>query len=105
MPKKFNAKEFFKNQYGVDRTTTEAEKILVRLTNYDANFMRSLPIHHSQTELKEEGGFTYFSFYVAPTYDFIQELRKFGSTLEVLEPASLRKKFQEEAENMQKMYC
>lgn len=105
MPKKFNAKEFFKNQYGVDRTTTEAEKIVVRLTDYDANFMRSLPIHHSQTELKKKDGFTYFSFYVAPTYDFIQELRKFGSTLEVLEPVSLRKKFQEEAENMQKMYC
>ena len=105
IPRNFNAKDFFKNQYGVDRSTTEAEKILVRLTDYDANFMRSLPIHHSQTELKQENGFTYFSFYVAPTYDFIQELRKFGSTLEVLEPASLRQKFKEEAENMQKMYC
>ena len=30
---------------------------------------------------------TYFSFFVSPTYDFIMDLRKFGSKLEVLEPA------------------
>ena len=104
IPRKFHAKDFFKNQYGVDRTIAEPEKIVVRLTEYDANFMRSLPLHHSQTELKTEDGFCYFTFFVAPTYDFIQELRKFGSTLEVLEPASLRNQFKIEAENMQKMY-
>ena len=42
--------------------------------------------------------------YVAPTYDFIQELRKFGSKLEVLEPAHLREEFKEESENLAKMY-
>ena len=104
IPRKFRAKDFFKNQYGVDRSITEPQKIVVRLTEYDANFMRSLPLHHSQTELKKEDGFCYFTFFVAPTYDFIQELRKFGSTLEVLEPASLRNQFKLEAENMQKMY-
>lgn len=38
----------------------------------------------------ESGGRSYLvdlAVYVAPTYDFIQELRKFGSKLEVLKPA------------------
>ena len=45
-----------------------------------------------------------FGFYVAPTYDFIQELRKFGSTLEVLEPTHLRDEFKEESEKLKLMY-
>ena len=46
----------------------------------------TLPIHGSQFELERNDEYSIFGFYVAPTYDFIQELRKFGSTLEVLEP-------------------
>ena len=37
-------------------------------------------------------------------YDFIMELRKFGSKLEVLEPASLRKDFIDEIEDLRKLY-
>ena len=37
-------------------------------------------------------------------YDFIMELRKFGSKLEVLEPASLRKDFIDEIEDLRKSY-
>lgn len=37
-------------------------------------------------------------------YDFITELRKFGSKLEVLEPASLRKDFIDEIEDLRKLY-
>lgn len=50
------------------------------------------------------GVLSIFGFYVAPTYDFIRELRKFGSTLEVLEPASLRDEFKEGSENLAKIY-
>ena len=55
-------------------------------------------------ELERNDEYSIFGFYVAPTYDFIQELRKFGSTLEVLEPAHLRDEFKVESENLAKMY-
>lgn len=64
----------------------------------------TLPIHGSQFELERNDEYSIFGFYVAPTYDFIQELRKFGSTLEVLEPAHLRDEFKEKSENLVKMY-
>ncbi|MGN0209029.1 MAG: hypothetical protein ACI397_06220 [Paludibacteraceae bacterium] len=38
----------------------------------------TLPIHGSQFELERNDEYSIFGFYVAPTYDFIQELRKFG---------------------------
>lgn len=50
------------------------------------------------------GVLSIFGFYVAPTYDFIRELRKFGSILEVLAPASLRDEFKEGSENLAKIY-
>lgn len=104
LPKDFKPSLFFRSQYGVDRSLCEAEKIVVRVTEYDANFLRSLPLHDSQTEMKTEDGFVYFCFYVAPTYDFEMELRKFGSNLEVIEPVSFRDKFREDAEKLKRMY-
>ncbi len=104
LPKDFKASLFFKGQYGVDRRIREEQKIVVRVTDYDANFLRTLPIHDSQIEMKQEDGYTYFSYYVAPTYDFIIELRKFGSTMEVIEPLSLREQFRQEAEKLYHLY-
>ena len=64
----------------------------------------TLPIHSSLFELEQNDEYSIFGFYVAPTYDFIQELRKFGSALEVLEPVHLRDEFKEKSENLAKMY-
>ncbi len=104
MPRDFKASKFFANQFGVDRRITEAEKIRVKMSAYDANYMRTLPIHGSQFELEKNDQYSIFGFYVAPTYDFIQELRKFGSTLEVLEPEFLREQFKEESKTLAKIY-
>jgi predicted DNA-binding transcriptional regulator YafY len=41
---------------------------------------------------------------VAPTFDFIQQLRTYGSTIEVLAPQSLREKFADEARELSKVY-
>ena len=104
LPKDFKASLFFRSQFGVDRRIREAAKVVVRVSEFDANFIKTLPIHDSQIEMKNEDGWVYFSYYVAPTYDFIQELRKFGSTMEVLEPASLREQFKAESEKLKELY-
>jgi predicted DNA-binding transcriptional regulator YafY len=48
--------------------------------------------------------YSVFNYYIAPTYDFIQELRTQGSNLEVLEPLWLREKFAEEAKKLSRIY-
>jgi predicted DNA-binding transcriptional regulator YafY len=48
--------------------------------------------------------YSVFNYYIAPTYDFIQELRTQGSTLEVLEPKWLREQFAEEAKKIVSIY-
>lgn len=98
LPRKFNATEFFENQFGVDRSKTQAEKIRVKVEAFDANFLRSLPLHHSQKEVEQNDTFSIFEYSIAPTTDFILELRKFGSKLEVMAPQSLRDEFIEDAQ-------
>ncbi len=45
-----------------------------------------------------------FEWYVAPTLDFIQQLRTYSAEMEILAPKSLRDKFAEEAEKTANRY-
>jgi len=62
--------------------------------------VRSLPLHHSQQEVEP----CVFEWFVAPTLDFVQQLRTHGSKMEILAPESLRKQFSEEAKRILNMY-
>lgn len=104
LPASFKPTSFFENQFGIDRSLTKAEKIRVKVEHYDANFLRSLPLHESQRIIEENEQYTIFEYKLAPTYDFIMELRKFGSKLEVLAPESLREEFAAEANALSELY-
>ena len=104
MPEDFSARAFFEHQFGIDRTITDAEEVRIRVTALTANYIRTLPIHESQREVRRMKSHSIFTFYVAPTYDFIQELRKHGSNLVVERPLSLRKLFIEDIDNQRKKY-
>ena len=101
-PKNFNAREYFAPFYGVFcGNELKAELVRVRIeSDKDAMYLRSLPLHASQNEPEP----CIFEWHVAPTFDFIQQLRTYGSKLEVLEPQSLREQFRKEAKNLAEMY-
>ena len=100
-PKNFNAREYFAPFYGVFcGNDLKAELVRARFSEDAAPFVRSLPLHHSQKEIEP----CVFEWFVAPTLDFIQQLRTQGSEIEILAPESLRQKFAEEARNILKMY-
>ena len=104
LPKTFKANEFFVNQYGIDRSITEPQDIRIKVKAYDAKFLRSLPLHHSQKEVEKTEDYSIFTYHIAPTYDFVMELRKYGSKLEVLAPEKLRKDFAEEVNKLNALY-
>ena len=104
IPRDFKPSKFFEAQFGVDRRLPEAERIRVKVSAATANYIRTLPIHGSQFELERNDTYSIFGFYVAPTYDLVQEFRKHGSNLEVLEPAHLREDFKQESAYLGRMY-
>lgn len=103
-PKKFNAKEFFAPYYGVFRNA-EPTKVIIEATPPSAQFLRLLPLHESQKELSKFHDNTFFEYYIAPTFDFIQELRTHGTDIRVREPEELVKVFRDEAQKAYEMYC
>ena len=100
VPKSFNADAFLYNYYGVMAGTMPAESVLLRVTPFRANYLRSLPLHHSQNEVERTEEYSLFEYWIAPTADFIQELRSFLPDIIVLRPLWLREKFINEAKNI-----
>jgi predicted DNA-binding transcriptional regulator YafY len=103
-PNDFNAKEFFAPYYGVFRDQ-EPTKVIIEATEQSAKFLRLLPLHESQKEVRQFQGNTFFEYFVAPTFDFIQELRTHGTDIRVREPEKLVQFFRKEAEKAYQMYC
>lgn len=58
LPAAFKAATFFENQFGIDRSKTKAEKIRVKVANWDANFLLSLPLHTSQRVVESNDEYT-----------------------------------------------
>ena len=104
IPKDFDAERYFKNTYGVSFADDQPEEVKVKISAYQANFLRSLPIHASQEEIDCNDEFSIFRYFVVPTFEFMQELRKYGSELEVLSPQSLRDEFIDEAGSLYSKY-
>jgi predicted DNA-binding transcriptional regulator YafY len=74
----------------------EPETVEIKIEAYQANFLRTLPLHSSQEEIERQEQFSIFRYNIVPTFEFIQELRKHGSVLEVLKPQWLRDEFRKD---------
>lgn len=100
----FDAEAFFANGYGVTVDERKPEIVRISVDAYQANYLRSLPIHPSQEETERNNDYSVFQFFIVPTYEFIKELLSYGGTLEVLSPKWLRKEMKQEARTMNEIY-
>lgn len=88
IPKGFDAEEYFGNYFGVI-IGEEPEDVKIRVVPDQVKYFRTLPLHGSQRETVQEDGSSVFSYHIAPTLDFVQEILSHGADVEVLEPAEL----------------
>lgn len=88
IPKGFDAEEYFGNYFGVI-IGEEPEDVKIRVVPDQVKYFRTLPMHGSQRETVQEDGSSVFSYHIAPTFDFVQEILSHGADVEVLEPAEL----------------
>ena len=90
-PKDFSPQEYFAGCFGiiVDEKC-KMEKVVLKVSASQANYLRDLPLHESQEEIEHTDEYCIFKLHVRPTYDFQQELLWNREELEVLEPLWLR---------------
>ena len=101
---KFDLEKMFSGAYGIIVEDIPIESIRLKVDAYQSNFLRSLPLHSSQHELKRTEEYSVFSLRVRPTFDFKQKLLSLGSTVEVLQPDTLREEMKKELTAMIQKY-
>ena len=104
LPKNFNAKELYKDYYGVIMDSVGPEKVLIKVDADQVHYYESLPLHESQTIIEKNDKYSIFEYYLAPNYDFRHELLSKGDTVEVLEPDWFRKEIKDSIKKMIERY-
>lgn len=90
-PKEYDAEQKFMHSFGIIADSTKPEKIKLWLSHGQADYIKSLPLHHSQKIVSENEKECIIELYMSPTYDFVMELLSIGMEVKVLEPESLKK--------------
>jgi predicted DNA-binding transcriptional regulator YafY len=102
--KDFNLEEKFRNSFGIITDGTKPEKIKLWLSHGQADYIKSLPLHHSQKVVSENEKECVIELFMSPTYDFIMELLSIGQEVKVLEPESLEKEIVKRLKDTLKQY-
>ena len=105
MPEDLDAKAWFQSLYGIRKyNDMKSQQVLLKVYGKQVRYFRSLPLHSSQEEVETHKGYSVFAYNLAPDYDFKQDVLSFGDTVEVLEPAELRKSFEVITANLNNIY-
>lgn len=101
----FDADNFFCDYFGVmiDHNTPK-EHIKLKVAISQTNYLRSLPLHKSQTETYQSENFSIFEYNMRPTSDFHQEIMWHGETIEVIEPKWLREEIISKINELNNIY-
>jgi len=108
VPKDIDVKAYFFDCFGIEHNTTDYDvediKLKVYNTHNKCQYLRTLPLHHSQRELERHDDYSIFQLTVYPTYDFMQEILSHGDEIEVIEPLWVRDEFRKKIAAMAQRY-
>ncbi len=105
LPEDFDAEAVFFGTFGAYVSVKdEPQTILIKTDEWQAKYLRSLPLHKSQEEVERTPEYTIFSLFVKPTYDLKQEILTMNIHAEVLAPAAFRKEIQDNLSEMLNKY-
>lgn len=91
LPATFNANEFFSEYFGVNiGDEVDVETVKLKVASYQANYIRAVPLHHSQKEVERNENFSIFKLCLRPTSDLIREILWHSEAIEVLAPTEFR---------------
>ena len=97
LPADFDARKYFADVVGIyvnkDNPVT---KIKIRAYGVQADYLRSTPLHKSQSEVRSKhGDFAEFTYRLCETPELVNQLLAMGDKVEILEPETLREKIKE----------
>ena len=105
LPNDFDAEAVFFGTFGAYVTVKDdPQTILIKTDEWQAKYLRSLPLHKSQEEVERTPEYTIFSLFVKPTYDLKQEILTMNIHAEVLAPVAFREEIKKDLSTMLDKY-
>ncbi len=94
--KNFDAEAYFNDCFGIMVDgSLKAERIVLRAYGLEPYYLRDLPIHHTQKEIKKSEEYTDYELKLRPAEDFIEHLLSLSTRVRVIEPVWLAKEMQQ----------
>ena len=92
LPNDFDAEEYYAHTVGIFvNDKLKPQKVVVRVFGVHVEYMRSLPLHFSQQEIKtEHKEYSDFEYQLCLTPELTSQLLAMGENIEVMEPIGLR---------------
>lgn len=105
MPEGFDVDETFATSFGTYLPEGKAQLITFRTSEIEARFLRDLPLHKTQEEIRtSDKKHLTFRIFVCPNASLIMEFCKLGSRVEVLTPKEVRDAVAEEIAAAHNLY-
>ena len=106
MPEDFDARKYFSNVVGIFvNKDLPVTRVKIRAFGTQAEYLRSTPLHKSQTEGKSKHGeFAEFTYRLCVTPELVSQLLAMGDKVEVLEPATLKEMIREQLQTILNRY-
>ncbi|MBF8458326.1 WYL domain-containing protein [Kaistella sp. G5-32] len=104
-PEKIDIENYFKNSFGIIYgENEEVEEIVLSFDAEQGQYIKTLPMHHSQKVLIDNDKEYRIQLTLFPTYDFEREVLSHGERVKIISPKSFREHLQNEVKNMVKNY-
>ena len=106
LPEDFDARKYFANVVGIFvNNDLPVTKVMIRAYGIQAEYLRSTPLHKSQTEGRSKyREFAEFTYRLCITPELVSQLLAMGDKVEVLEPATLREIIKEQLQSILNRY-
>ena len=106
LPKKFDAAKFFEDYYGIIISDDDYDvcPVALQVDAQQSNYLRTLPLHHTQVEVECNDEYSIFEYRLCPTFDFRQKLLSMGGSVEVLAPQDLVYQMRDEGQGIVDMH-
>jgi len=103
LPEDFDPQGHLRYSIGIEKyPDIKPCKVVIR--SFSPEYLRALPLHHSQQEVEGRKEYSYFMYYLAPTSEFYREMLRLGDKVEVMLPKSARREMRKLISEISELY-
>lgn len=102
--KGLNAASFFEDLVGLNYSESDVEEVLLKTDSVQAKYLKSLPIHSSQTIKSEQGNEVVIRLFIKPNYEFKQRILMLLDRVQVIKPKWLVDEIKKDIKKMLNKY-